>query len=59
MFVGGGGWQTVAGSLWSEDWRKRALLMSVGGTMQCSMTAWPGDESMKGEVVRVSTGPGW
>lgn len=39
----------------SEEWEKNVLLLSVGGTMQHSVTAWPGAESMKGEVVRVNT----
>ena len=58
MFAGGGGWQMAAGSLWSEDQRKRALLLSVGGMVQRSMTTWPRDKSMKGEVVRVCTSAG-
>ena len=48
----------AAGSLWSEDQRKRALLLSVGGMVQRSMTTWPRDKSMKGEVVSVCTSAG-
>ena len=43
LFAGRGCWQTVAEFVWSEEWEKRALLLSVGGTMQCIVTAWPGD----------------
>ena len=38
MFAGGRGWQTAEGSLWSEGQRKRALLLSAGGMVQCSMS---------------------
>ena len=31
-----------------------ALLLSVGGTMQYIVTDWPGDETMKGRVMRVT-----
>ena len=51
-------WRRPLADMWSEEWEKGVLLLSVGGRMQCIVTAWPGDESMKGEVVRVSTLPG-
>lgn len=37
---------------------EESLLSSVGGTTQCRVTAWPGDDSMKGEVVGQVPRPG-
>lgn len=51
--------EEAVGSMWSEDQRKRALRLSMGGTMQWSMTVWPEDERMKGRVRRVRRVGGW